>query len=257
MTHDALSSAHIKLNVAKATQQALSLSCVQESSECDVIDVNGRATTSPASNAQQGNKVTDHAHTDGVEIDLCAPPSMPGSYRCVVVDPPWDQGKTGRRTVRPAQGTVLDYPTLTVDEIEKIALVSEWAADSAFLWLWATNSKSKSSKKPILAHAFDLMERWGFRYHTMLTWNKGTGPCPFGPYQVITEHCLFGYRGKFKIGREMMGQMRTCFTATPTVHSEKPDMFYQGISQLFDGPRLDVFGRKARPGFEGWGNEAR
>ena len=33
-----------------------------------------------------------------------------GHYRVLVVDPPWNQGKTRRRSVRPNQNTVLDYP---------------------------------------------------------------------------------------------------------------------------------------------------
>ena len=250
---DTPSSAQAGIRDAKAPQRALPLGRARKDG---VEDAKKHSAAPSATDMRQEDEAINRINSGKARIDLCAPPSAPGSYRCVVVDPPWDQGKTGRRAVRPAQGTVLDYPTLTVDEIAKVAPVSDWAAESAFLWLCATNSRSKSSKRPILAHAFDLMEQWGFRYHTMLTWNKGTGPCPFGPYQVITEHCLFGYRGKFKIGRDMMGQMRTCFTAAPTVHSEKPDMFYQGISQLFEGPRLDVFGRKVRPGFEGWGNEA-
>jgi len=40
-------------------------------------------------------------------------PAKAGQYRCIVIDPPWDQGKTGLRSVRPNQGVVLDYPTLT------------------------------------------------------------------------------------------------------------------------------------------------
>ena len=37
------------------------------------------------------------------------------------------------------------------------------------MWLWATNSRSKSSGRPILQQAFDLMEKWGFRYYTLIT----------------------------------------------------------------------------------------
>ena len=114
-------------------------------------------------------------------------PPLAGQYRCLVVDPPWDQGKTGKRSVRPNQGTNLDYPTMTYDEVAALP-VGEWAAPNAFLWLWATNSRSRSSKRPILLQAFELMEHWGFRYYTVLTWDKRTGPCPFGPYQITTEH---------------------------------------------------------------------
>jgi N6-adenosine-specific RNA methylase IME4 len=175
-------------------------------------------------------------------------------YEVIVIDPPWNQGKTGKRKTRPNQGTVLNYPTMSKNEIAAIP-VREWAAEQCFLWLWATNSKDRKTGEPILKTAFDLVEEWGFKFYTMITWNKRTGPCPFGPYQVITEHILFGYKGKAVFNREILGKMQTCFTETPTMHSAKPDSFYRQIAQYFTGNRLDIFARQVREGFDGWGNE--
>ena len=175
-------------------------------------------------------------------------------YKVLVVDPPWNQGKTGKRKVRPNQGTCLAYPTMTKDELVTLP-IGEWAEEQSFLWLWATNSKDRKTKEPILKIAFDLMEVWGFTFYTLVTWNKRTGPCPFGPYQIITEHVLFGYRGKAKFDRTTLGKMQTLFTETPTVHSAKPDRFYQQLNSLFPGDKLDVFARQKREGFDGWGNE--
>jgi len=180
-------------------------------------------------------------------------PERAGQYRCIVIDPPWDQRKTGLRSVRPNQGILLDYPTLTQQEVFEVAPLQEWASTNAFLWLWATNSRSHSSGRPILQQAFELMEAWGFRYYTMLTWDKKTGPCPFGPYQITTEHCLFGYRGKCKFAKKSLGKMKTCFDARVTRHSEKPAGFYQSIRINFPAPRLDVFSRRPHHGFDGWG----
>ena len=182
-------------------------------------------------------------------------PINAGHYRCIVIDPPWDQGKTGLRTTRPNQGQDLDYPTLTYDQIAAIPIAS-WAAADAFIWLWATNSRSRSSGRPILRQAFDLLEIWGFNYYTVLTWDKKTGPCPFGPFQITTEHCLFGYRGRCIFSKESLGKMKTLFTARPQKHSEKPAVLYQHIEAYFPGPRLDVFARRPHFGFEGWGDEA-
>lgn len=182
-------------------------------------------------------------------------PSSAGRYKCIVVDPPWDQGKTGKRSVRPNQGTDLDYPTMTRDEIAALP-IGEWAAGESFLWLWATNSRSRSSDKPILTLAFELMEYWGFRYYTMLTWDKATGPCPFGPYQITTEHCLFGYRGRCVFPKSSLGRMKTAFSAPVTRHSEKPSLLYDSVRRHFGAPRLDVFARRCHPGFDSWGDEA-
>jgi N6-adenosine-specific RNA methylase IME4 len=38
-------------------------------------------------------------------------------------------------------------------------------------------------------------------------------------------------------------------------HSRKPDEFYDTIRRVTFGPRIDVFGRERREGFEVWGNE--
>lgn len=179
---------------------------------------------------------------------------MNNKYKCIVVDPPWDQGKTGKRSVRPNQGTDLSYSTLTYDEIADVP-ITNWAAEESFLWLWATNSKSRSSGKPILIQAFDLMNHWGFEYYTILTWDKATGPCPFGPFQITSEHCLFGYRGKCKFPKESLGKMKTVFNASVTRHSEKPKLLYEYISSYFEGPRLDVFARRRHDGFSSWGDQ--
>ena len=176
-------------------------------------------------------------------------------YRCIVVDPPWDQGKTGLRRARPNQGQDLDYPTLTYGEIKETPIPS-WADDNALLWLWATNSRSRSSGMPVLKQAFDLMDYWGFRYYTLLTWDKKTGPCPFGPWQITTEHCLVGYKGKCIFPKESLGKMKTLFQGESKRHSEKPVTLYEHISRYFQGPRLDVFARRQHPGFDAWGDEA-
>jgi N6-adenosine-specific RNA methylase IME4 len=175
-------------------------------------------------------------------------------YRVLVIDPPWNQGKTGKRKARPNQTTTLDYPTMSKKELLALP-VNQWAEDQSFLWLWATNSKDRKTGEPILKTAFDLMEEWGFTFYTMVTWNKRTGPCPFGPYQIITEHILFGYKGKAVFERDHLGKMQTCFTETPTIHSAKPDSFYQQVADHFEGPRLDVFARQVREGYDGWGNQ--
>ena len=49
--------------------------------------------------------------------------------------------------------------------------------------------------------------------------------------------------------------MKTCFAASSSAHSVKPDEFYQLIHKYFKGKKLDVFARQKRIGFKGWGNE--
>ena len=49
--------------------------------------------------------------------------------------------------------------------------------------------------------------------------------------------------------------MKSCFTASSSAHSVKPDELYQLIHKYFKGKKLDVFARQKRVGFKGWGNE--
>ena len=203
------------------------------------IHINGAASQIPALDA-----------ADRILADI----PKRGKYRCIVVDPPWNQGKTGRRSVRPAQGVALDYPTMRLEEIKRLP-IPQLASGDSFLWLWATNSKDRHSKRPVLSMAFELLEHWGFTFHTMITWDKKTGPCPFSPYQVISEHVLFAWRGSAKFERAHLGKMRTIIRGSAKGHSVKPMEFYEQIRAAFPGPRLDIFARAKRLGFDGWGDE--
>ena len=55
-------------------------------------------------------------------------------FDVIVIDPPWNQGKTSHRGVRPNQGTKLDYPTLLFDDICNIP-VNEWSKKGTFMFL--------------------------------------------------------------------------------------------------------------------------
>lgn len=180
--------------------------------------------------------------------------SMYGKYSAIVVDPPWNQGKTGKRKVRPNQGLELDYPTLSKEELMQLP-VDKLGKEDSFLFLWTTNSKDKKTGEPFLKMSFDLMEEWGYNFYTMITWDKKTGPCPFGPFQIVTEYVLFGYRGKCTFKKDKLGFMKNIFSESITAHSVKPQSFYDAIAEMTDGKRLDIFARQTRKGFDGWGNE--
>jgi N6-adenosine-specific RNA methylase IME4 len=98
--------------------------------------------------------------------------------------------------------------------------------------------------------AFELMERWKFKYITTLTWIKPT--FGLGSYfRTTTEHVLFGIRGRLLTRVRNLG---THFTAPKTYHSARPDVFYQMVERTSYPPYLDVFARKRRPGWTVWGN---
>ena len=76
-------------------------------------------------------------------------------YDCIVIDPPWNQGKTGKRKCRPNQDTKLSYKTMTKEEILNFP-INDFAKDNCFLWLWTTNSKDRTTKEPFLKTSFDF-----------------------------------------------------------------------------------------------------
>ena len=163
-------------------------------------------------------------------------------YPVVVIDPPWDWGDEGDADqlgrARPT------YQTMSYGELAGLP-VGEQADANAHIYLWITNRS--------LPKGFGLLEAWGFRYVTMLTWCKphfGMG----NYYRGQTEHVLFGVRGSLPLLRRDRG---TWFSAPrPGRHSAKPDAFYELVEECSPGPWLEMFSRSARPGWAAWGAEA-
>lgn len=164
-----------------------------------------------------------------------------GKYSCIVIDPPWPMEKI-ERDERPNQ-VGFEYPTMTEEELKAFPL-PEMAADDCHLYLWTTHK--------FMPMALRLAEHWGFRYQCVMTWVKNVGFTPFS-WMYSTEHVLFCRKGSLAL--EKLG-MRLDFAAKVREHSRKPDEFYGLVRQASPGPRVDVFSREPREGFEQFGNEA-
>lgn len=157
-----------------------------------------------------------------------------GKYRTIVIDPPFSFASTNEKS-SPL------YATMSQDELLTLR-VAEWVEDDAHLYLWSSNAT--------LREAFALMENWGFRYLTMLTWVK-TPVFGLGAYfRSTTEHCLFGVRGSLPTRAK---DIPTHFIAPKTNHSAKPDLFYEIVERASFPAFLDVFARKERRGWTTWG----
>jgi N6-adenosine-specific RNA methylase IME4 len=171
-------------------------------------------------------------------------------YRTIVADPPWSYRTTGITTRTRGDGSfapeaALNYPTMSVSEIAALP-VAEMADVDAHLYLWVTN--------PLLFDAAPIIEAWGFRYVTLLTWRK-LGTLGMGYYfRGDTEHVIFGVRGKAPIPADR--RARNWFSAAKTGHSRKPDLFYELVERVSPEPRLELFARRRRFGWDVWGNEA-
>jgi N6-adenosine-specific RNA methylase IME4 len=164
------------------------------------------------------------------------------TFPTVVLDPPWDWGDEG--DIDQLGRATPTYATMPIDELATQP-IDELAEPDAHLYLWITNRS--------LPKGFALLEHWGFRYITLLTWVKPT----FGMgnyFRGSTEHVLFGVRGSLPLLRADVG---THFLAgSPRrKHSEKPDEFYELVETCSPGPWLDWPARRKRNGWVTLGAE--
>ena len=170
------------------------------------------------------------------------PPLPNEKYRCLIIDPPWEMEKISRDE-RPNQGKYLDYPTMTIEELEKLPIKELADKEGCHIYLWTTHKH--------LPDALKIFESWGAKYQCLMTWVKPTGMTPFS-WMYNTEHVLFGRIGSLKL--EKLG-IKLAFNEKSREHSRKPDVFYNIVKQASPEPRLDMFSRESREGFNLWGNE--
>lgn len=186
-------------------------------------------------------------------------------YQCITADPPWLERGGGKIK----RGADRHYDLMKTTDIARLMLDAPcWRpAESCHLWLWVTDN--------FLLDGLSLMERLGFRYVRQFHWIKtlaflaeedersiaeldetelqqGLGQYARGS----SETCLFGVRGKALVPPPDMRPKNVIF-APRTKHSAKPAKAYEyWFDRVSHGPRLEMFARNARPGWDRFGLEA-
>lgn len=175
----------------------------------------------------------------GEQLGLVGEDQRPDEgYRCIAADPPWNE-KGGSR------GADKHYPLLPTSELPRVMMQSPlWRpAANAHLWLWVTAN--------FLKDGIFVLEALGFRYVSFAVWVKPS--IGIGQYiRLRHEPILFGVRGRLHtqdhgvdgVIEEPRGR-----------HSEKPEEAYRRIARVSPGPRLEMFARAPRAGWDVWGNE--
>lgn len=168
-------------------------------------------------------------------------------YRTIVADPPWDVkrsfgGANWQRGDR--ERPELDYPTMGLDEIGALP-VRDLAAKDAHLYLWTTQG--------FLRDTHWIAEAWGFKPVATLVWCKPPGGFVGGTFYPNTEFILFCRRGSLAASEKINGQW---FAWPRGEHSAKPDAFLDMVERVSPAPRLEMFARRQRLGWDTWGNEA-
>ncbi len=181
------------------------------------------------------------------------PPIPQRNYSLIVIDPPWTYNL---RESDKTQRNRTTYPTLSDEEILALP-IGEIAAQHAYCLLWVTNNH--------LPLGFRCLECWGFEYQSIFTWVKVTldgsqlriGTGHYG--RNCTEHFLIGTRGKPKsISHLGLTKIPNVIKAPRTEHSRKPEEFFVFANRLGDalsGPRISLFARERRDGWDCWGAE--
>lgn len=170
-------------------------------------------------------------------------------YHTLCIDPPWNYtGNKGdkRHPGRAPRSQAEDfYPVMETKDLFRLP-VKRLAKKNAHMYLWVTNA--------FLLEGCLLMKHWGFRQVSMITWVKnkwGTG----WHFRGQTEHMLFGVRGSQPIPAS--NRQSTYFYARALKHSAKPRESYRRIKKVSPAPRIELFARRARKGWDSWGNEAK
>lgn len=168
-------------------------------------------------------------------------------YQLIKMDPPWPETGGGGR------GAQNHYPVIKTRE-EMLSVILDSGVflphDNCHLMMWYTNN--------YLLWAVWLMAKLGFDYKTQITWTKtsrGTGYYFAGQ----TEHCAFAVRGVLAPREKAKHTTALGVANDPsrTQHSKKPEEIFTVAESIGYGPRLEMFSRQARPGWDVWGRDER
>jgi len=172
------------------------------------------------------------------------PLALESVYSTILADPPWDWGDEG--DVNQLGRAKPDYAAMPVEKLMDLP-VARLADKNAHLYLWITNRS--------LPKGFALIERWGFRFITMLTWAKPS----FGMgnyFRGQTEHILFAVCGSLPLKRKDASTLLPAWARGKNGHSSKPAEIHEFIESCSPGPYLELFARTKREGWTVWGADA-
>lgn len=175
-------------------------------------------------------------------------------YNTIYADPPWRfQNRTGK--VAPEHKRLNRYETMTIEDIKALP-VADIADDKAHLYLWVPNA--------MIPDGLAVMDAWGFEYKSIIIWEKirkDGGPDGRGVgfyFRNVTEPLLFGIKKKSMPNRTLAparSQVNIIRTRKRE-HSRKPDEIIPIIEACSNGPRIELFARGDRDGWDMWGNQA-
>jgi N6-adenosine-specific RNA methylase IME4/ParB-like chromosome segregation protein Spo0J len=138
------------------------------------------------------------------------------------------------------------YPTMALDDICALP-VAELATPDGVLFMW--------SPAPLIFQAGRVLEAWGAVYRTSFVWVKDRPGLGFWARQQH-ELLLVATFGNPPTPSPH-SVPASVINAQRREHSRKPDEAYELIERMYpELPKIELFARRARPGWSRWGNEA-
>lgn len=163
-------------------------------------------------------------------------------YGVIYIDPPWKFETFSENGMDRSADN--HYPTMSMQSLSQLAMP---AANDCIMFMWAT--------VPMMPEAIDLLTDWGFTYKSHIAWVKdriGTG------YWTRNKHELLLIATKGNVPAPAMGMQPPSVIELPVGrHSEKPEFFADMITSLYPTtPKVEIFARIGRAGWDSIGNEA-
>ncbi len=181
-------------------------------------------------------------------------------FGVICADNPWQfESYSGPKVS--ARARTSQYPVMTLERLKSLP-VQQLLAKDACVFMWAVMS--------LLPEAIEVGQAWGLTYKTCaFTWVKTTRlnqELWFGrPVTPEAWHMGMGYWTRanpelcllFTQGspKRKAANIRELLVSPVSKHSAKPEAAQDRIEQLVDGPYLELFARRERPGWTCIGNE--
>jgi N6-adenosine-specific RNA methylase IME4 len=171
-----------------------------------------------------------------------APLPQDRKYPIIYADPPW---RYEHLPFGPSSVCENFYPTMALEDICALPIADLATAD-AVLFLWAP--------APLVFQAGSVLDAWGFRYRTNLVWTKDRPGLGFWTRQQH-ELLLVATFGDPPTPSPH-SVPASVINAPRREHSRKPEEAYELIERMYpELPKIELFARSTREGWDAWGNE--